>query len=213
MAPLTIDAPRPTHCGLSGVRHGTIRLTTDRVYVNCSLVQTAEAGCGPPPLPPNTGGGGRAAAKRTPGRETACLATASTAAALGRRVLVVESSDRVGGTTAISGGMIWIPANHKMAEAGIADGVDAARNYLRATVPGFDTSRAMAAFLARGDEALRFLEANTALRLQTDQVPGRDETASDRKIRRCNASAGMAETVRLSMASPQRVNREVKCEQ
>ena len=100
------------------------------------------------------------------GAGAAGLAAASTAAALGRSVIVVETSDRVGGTTAISGGMTWVPANHKMAEAGLADSLDAAREYLRATVPGFDTNRAMAAFLARGDEAIRFLEANTALRLQ-----------------------------------------------
>ena len=100
------------------------------------------------------------------GAGAAGLAAASTAAALGRSVIVVETSDRVGGTTAISGGMTWVPANHKMAEAGLADSLDAAREYLRATVPGFDTNRAMATFLARGDEAIRFLESNTALRLQ-----------------------------------------------
>ncbi|MBK8739882.1 MAG: FAD-dependent oxidoreductase [Betaproteobacteria bacterium] len=100
------------------------------------------------------------------GAGAAGLAAASTAAALGHSVIVVEASNRVGGTTAISGGMIWIPANRRMAQAGIADSLDAARDYLRALVPGFETGRAMAAFLARGDEALRFLEANTALRLQ-----------------------------------------------
>ena len=74
------------------------------------------------------------------GAGAAGLSAASTAAALGRRVLVVETSDRIGGTTAVSGGMVWIPANHKMADAGIADDLDLARAYLRATVPGFDAS-------------------------------------------------------------------------
>ena len=91
------------------------------------------------------------------GAVAAGLAAASTAAALGSSVIVAEASNRVGGTTAISGGMIWIPANRRMAQAGIADSLDAARDYLRALVPGFETGRAMAAFLARGDEALRFL--------------------------------------------------------
>ena len=62
--------------------------------------------------------------------------------------------------------MTWIPANHKMRDAGIDDGLDQARTYLRATVPGADDDPRLEAFLARGDEALRFLEANTALKLQ-----------------------------------------------
>ena len=39
----------------------------------------------------------------------------------GARVAIFEKADKVGGTTAWSGGMVWIPCNHHMAEAGIAD--------------------------------------------------------------------------------------------
>jgi succinate dehydrogenase/fumarate reductase flavoprotein subunit len=49
------------------------------------------------------------------------LAAASAGAAAGRRVLLVEHRDRIGGTTALSGGMIWIPDNHKIREAGVHD--------------------------------------------------------------------------------------------
>ncbi len=100
------------------------------------------------------------------GAGAAGMAAACTAAALGRRVLLVEHSDRIGGTTAISGGMTWIPANHKMREVGIDDDLEQARTYLRATVPGAANDPRLEAFLARGDEALRFLEGNTALKLQ-----------------------------------------------
>jgi len=100
------------------------------------------------------------------GSGAAGLAAACTAAALGRKVLVLEHGDRVGGTTAVSGGMVWIPANHKMPACGIDDSAEAAREYLRATVPGFQGDSRMAAFLARGDEAIRFLERHTALKLQ-----------------------------------------------
>lgn len=100
------------------------------------------------------------------GSGAAGLCAACTAAALGRKVLVLEHSDRIGGTTAISGGMVWIPANHKMAPCGLEDSAEAAREYLRASVPGCDSDQRMAAFLARGDEAVRFLEQRTALRLQ-----------------------------------------------
>lgn len=100
------------------------------------------------------------------GSGAAGLSAACTAAALGKRVQVIEHSDRVGGTTAISGGMVWIPNNHKMKQAGLSDSPGAAREYLESTVPGSSHDPLMAAFLARGDEAIRFLEAHTSLRLQ-----------------------------------------------
>jgi succinate dehydrogenase/fumarate reductase flavoprotein subunit len=100
------------------------------------------------------------------GSGAAGLAAACTAAALGRRVLLLEHGERIGGTTAISGGMVWIPANHKMAQADLRDSVAAAWDYLRATVPGCERDPRMHAFLAHGDEAIRFLEQHTSLRLQ-----------------------------------------------
>ena len=100
------------------------------------------------------------------GSGAAGMAAACTAAALGGTVLLVEHGERVGGTTAVSGGMVWIPANHKMLEAGIDDDLDRARTYLRSTVQGADTDPKLHAFLARGDEAIRFLETHTRLKLR-----------------------------------------------
>lgn len=93
------------------------------------------------------------------------LTAATIAAAEGCSVLLLEQADVVGGTTAISGGMVWIPANHKAAADGRGDSLAAARTYLDRTVPGANRER-LEMFLARGDEALRDLEARTALRLQ-----------------------------------------------
>lgn len=92
------------------------------------------------------------------------LTAASTAAARGCSVLLLEQAEVVGGTTAISGGMVWIPANHK-ATGQRPDSLEAARAYLAATVPGTDRTR-LEAFLASGDAAIRDLEARTSLRLQ-----------------------------------------------
>jgi succinate dehydrogenase/fumarate reductase flavoprotein subunit len=100
------------------------------------------------------------------GSGAAGLAAACTAAARGKRVAVVEASDRVGGTTAISGGMVWIPGNYKMQAAAMPDSLEAAREYLSHTVPSANDDVRMRAYLERGDEAIRFLEAHTALRLQ-----------------------------------------------
>ena len=38
-----------------------------------------------------------------------------------RRVGVFEKADVVGGTSAMSGGMVWIPCNHHMEESGAPD--------------------------------------------------------------------------------------------
>lgn len=99
------------------------------------------------------------------GAGAAGLTAACKAALEGASVLVLEQALVIGGTTAISGGMVWIPANTKMAAIGKPDSLDAARAYLEATVPPGDRQR-LNAFLSWGDEALRDLEARTSLRLQ-----------------------------------------------
>jgi hypothetical protein len=100
------------------------------------------------------------------GAGAAGMTAAVVAAAKGLSVLLLEHAERVGGTTAVSGGMVWIPGNHKSGEAGAPDTLDAARDYLRQTVPGMESDARMDAYLARGDEAVRFLEVNTAVRLR-----------------------------------------------
>jgi succinate dehydrogenase/fumarate reductase flavoprotein subunit len=94
------------------------------------------------------------------------MTAAAVAAAEGLRVLVLEKTAFVGGTTAWSGGMVWIPANTKMKEAGLFDSVTDAVQYLASTVPEAANANLRAAFLARGPEAIAWLEANTELRLQ-----------------------------------------------
>ncbi|AYD03901.1 FAD-dependent oxidoreductase [Neorhizobium sp. NCHU2750] len=100
------------------------------------------------------------------GSGAAGLSAAVVAACEGQRVLVVEKTDRVGGTTAISGGMVWVPANSKMAAAGRSDSLDQARTYLDATVPkGLDPAL-REAFLKRGNEAIDYLESHSEVKLQ-----------------------------------------------
>ena len=94
------------------------------------------------------------------------MTAAAVAAAEGLRVLVIEKSECVGGTTAWSGGMVWIPANAKMKQAGLEDSLSDAANYLAATVPEPENADLREVFLARGPEAVEYLEANTEVRLQ-----------------------------------------------
>jgi len=65
-----------------------------------------------------------------------CAALAASKA--GQRVLVLEKTDLVGGTTAISGGVMWIPANRYLAEAGITDSEEQAIAYMDAVVGDHD---------------------------------------------------------------------------
>ncbi|MDH4325556.1 MAG: FAD-dependent oxidoreductase [Betaproteobacteria bacterium] len=94
------------------------------------------------------------------------LTAACVAAAEGLKTLLVEKSPLVGGTAAVSGGMVWIPANSKMAAAGIEDSAENARRYLEQAAPPTRDTAVREAFLARGAEAIDYLEARTALRLQ-----------------------------------------------
>ena len=94
------------------------------------------------------------------------MTAAAVAAAEGLRVLVVEKTEFVGGTTAWSGGMVWIPVNAKMKQAGLEDSPSAATSYLAGTVPETENADLREAFLARGPEAVEYLEAHTEVRLQ-----------------------------------------------
>jgi succinate dehydrogenase/fumarate reductase flavoprotein subunit len=98
------------------------------------------------------------------------MTAAAVAAAEGLRVLLIEKTAYVGGTTALSGGLVWIPANPKMKDAGLRDSVTEAVQYLASTVPEEANAGLRAAFLARGPEAIAYLEANTDVRFQPVKV-------------------------------------------
>ncbi|SJM63832.1 FAD-dependent oxidoreductase [Gulosibacter sp. 10] len=63
------------------------------------------------------------------GSGAAGLVTAIRTASAGLRTLVIESGERFGGTTALSGGRVWIPANGTPANSG--DSPELAKSYLR----------------------------------------------------------------------------------
>src|SRR5258708_12117393 len=94
------------------------------------------------------------------------MTAAAVAAAEGLSVLVIEKTEFVGGTTAWSGGMVWIPVNAKMKHVGIDDSLSDAADYLAGTVPEPENADLRETFLARGPEAIEYLEANTELSLQ-----------------------------------------------
>ncbi len=92
------------------------------------------------------------------------LSAAVTAAQLGLKVLVVEKDPQYGGTTAWSGGWMWIPCNPLAVEAGLGEDMAAPLSYLRHELgEQFDEARARA-FLENGPRMVEFFRARTALR-------------------------------------------------
>lgn len=105
------------------------------------------------------------------GAGAAGMAAACVAAAEKLRVLVVEKSSQVGGTTALSGGMVWLPANRKTGEIGPPDTVEAAQRYLAACIPGAEADPMLQSFLSHADEALGYLEDRTDVKLRPVRYP------------------------------------------
>ncbi|TKI05304.1 FAD-dependent oxidoreductase [Martelella alba] len=103
------------------------------------------------------------------GSGSAALSAALTASAAGLSVLIMEKAAVLGGTSAMSGGAIWVPANHLALARGVEDSPQRALAYLRATAPdGWRESedRLWAAFARSAPEMLAFLESHTPLRFE-----------------------------------------------
>ncbi|MDM8000318.1 MAG: FAD-binding protein [Dehalococcoidia bacterium] len=89
------------------------------------------------------------------------LTAAAAARDAGAEVIVLESMDTVGGSTAKSGGGFWIPNNHLMKACGVDDSYEAALTYMNEVIPekGPASSRELReAYLKNGPQMLKWLE-------------------------------------------------------
>ena len=92
------------------------------------------------------------------------MSAALFAAIDGARVLLVESTEYVGGTTAYSAGTTWIPGSLHADDVNRDDTVENAEAFLQRAV-GERSSRAMRrAFLAAGPKAVAHIEANSEVK-------------------------------------------------
>lgn len=98
------------------------------------------------------------------GSGSAGLAAALTARLRGLTALVVEKTDRYGGSTALSGGAIWVPNNLHLDAAGLADTPEKARAYLDATVGDRVPADRKDAYLTHGPRMVREFHDRTAVR-------------------------------------------------
>ncbi len=92
------------------------------------------------------------------------LACAVSAAVHGLKAIVVEKEPLFGGTTAYSGGYLWVPGHPKNGLPPDPAEIEAARTYMRHEAGNaFDSDRTDA-FLANGRAMVEFFEANTDVR-------------------------------------------------
>lgn len=81
---------------------------------------------------------------------------------VGKRVLILEKTDMIGGSTARSGGVMWIPNNPFMQRDGVEESYDRAQTYLEAVTGGqadapAATPERRQAFLTEAPRMLDFL--------------------------------------------------------
>ncbi|KAA1429163.1 3-oxosteroid 1-dehydrogenase [Nocardioides antri] len=102
------------------------------------------------------------------GAGAAGMTAALTAARQGLDTVLVEKSGYFGGSTARSGGGVWIPGNYALAEAGQAEpgDLDAAKTYLDAIVGDVVPKVRRDTYIDRGPEVMDFLKEHTPVRFQ-----------------------------------------------
>lgn len=83
-------------------------------------------------------------------------------------VLVVEKGERYGGTSAVSGGGVWIPCNRYAKAAGADDSLEEGKEYLKHTIPAEDVPEDMIdTYLTNGPKMVDYLHERTHVRYVT----------------------------------------------
>lgn len=112
-------------------------------------------------------GGGAPSDVVVVGSGAAGLAGALAAAKEGARVTLIEKAERLGGTTALSGGVAWLPGNDLIG----ASDTDAALAYFRSLDLGDTSAELIRAFVGDGARVARFIESETPIVWQAIQFP------------------------------------------
>lgn len=97
------------------------------------------------------------------GAGAAGLAAAVTAARKGLEVIIAEKAGYFGGTSAVSGGWVWVPCSAQAREAGVIDDPDKARTYLRGEMGQRYSAAHIDAYLETAPRALDFFARESDL--------------------------------------------------
>ncbi len=106
------------------------------------------------------------------GSGAGALSAAVTAAHLGLSVVVIEKEALFGGTTAWSGGWMWVPRNPLARAAGIVEDLDGPRTYLRHILGDRCDAARIESFLAHAPAMVQFHLDHSALRfIDGNRIP------------------------------------------
>lgn len=97
------------------------------------------------------------------GSGAAGLSGAVTAANKGLKTLVLEKSSEYGGTSALSGGVVWVPNNPVAKAAGINDSEALAKQYLQQVVSCDVNPEKLEAYIHHGAKMLEFMARETSV--------------------------------------------------
>jgi succinate dehydrogenase/fumarate reductase flavoprotein subunit len=111
------------------------------------------------------------------GSGAAGLTCAITARKQGLDVVVLEKEPVFGGTTALSGGVLWVPLTHHGRAQNPGDTVQAVRDFLQAETGRFYDSESVEAFIANGPQMVDFLERETSMKFVPTLYPDYHPTA------------------------------------
>ncbi len=100
------------------------------------------------------------------GSGAGALTAAVTAAELGTRVLVIEKGHLWGGTSATSGGTLWIPCSHHMQAAGVEDSPEEALTYLQALIGDEVPASKLRAYIEHAAKMLEFIENSSGVQFR-----------------------------------------------
>lgn len=111
------------------------------------------------------------------GSGAAGLACAITAKSRGLDVAVVEKEPVFGGTTALSGGVLWIPLSRHGRQQNPTDSVEAVKTYMQAETGRFYDDEAVRCFIENGPRMVEFFENNTEMQFVPTLYPDYHPTA------------------------------------
>jgi succinate dehydrogenase/fumarate reductase flavoprotein subunit len=105
------------------------------------------------------------------GAGAAGLSTAITASKRGLDVVVIEKEPVFGGTTALSGGVVWVPLNPHGRKQNPADTREAVRTYMMQQTGAYYDAEAVESFIENGPRMVEFFERETEVKFVPTMYP------------------------------------------
>ena len=99
------------------------------------------------------------------------MSTAITAKKHGLSVAIIEKAAVFGGTTAFSGGVLWVPLTHHTRDAGHDDSREAAIRYLKEETGNYFSADMVEAYVDTGPKMVDFFERETEVRFVPTLYP------------------------------------------